>query len=180
LLITWVVKKNPQNYVKMQVVDIPIRQSISQSGLYDSARPAPLVAVVEEAVPVAAKAKAPRAPRAPKAKAEKAPVPPAAPPAPVAAAAAPKKAAKAVKAAPAAPGPETSPAVKAKMVKGSEEAKAHMAKLREAAKAKKAAIAAASKTPEGGSDADDFGGEPAKKTKVVRKKAKAIALEMEA
>ena len=160
----WQAKINPQSYVKMQLVDIPVRQTISQSGLYDSSNIAS--AVEEVAAPEAAKAKAPRAPRKPKA--EKAPVPPPAPPAPVAVAAAPKKAVKA-KPAPAAPGPETSPVQKGKFAKGSEEAKAHMAKLREAAKAKKAAVTAASKTPEGGSEADDFGGAPAKK-KVVRKK----------
>jgi hypothetical protein len=55
-----------------------------------------------------------------------------------------------------------------------------MAKLREAAKAKKAAVAAASKTPEGGSEVDDFGEAPAKK-KVVRKKiAKGDKIAMEA
>ena len=167
--------------MQRQLIDPPVRQSISQSGLIDrtAGLPGKIEVAHEAAAPVAeAPAKKPRAPRKPKA--EKAPVPPAAPPA--VAAEKPKtgspKAVKKVAAAPAAPGPETSPAAKAKFVKGSDEAKAHMAKLREAAKAKKAAIAAASKTPEGGSEVDDV--QVVTKKKTVKKPKKGDVLEMQA
>jgi hypothetical protein len=158
--------------MQRQLIDPPVRQSTPQSGLIDRTAgvvPGNIEVPTAAAPATEAPANKPRAPRKPKA--EKAPVPPAAPPAPAPVAEKPKpKAAKKVAPAPAAPGPETSPALKAKLVKGSEEAKAYMAKLREAAKAKKAAVTAASKTPEGGSEVDDWGGEAPAKKKVVRKK----------